>query len=239
MVATRFSWVLFFFFALAFLTDASAQPFNKTFSVPSDAVELEVINQMGAIRITTGAAGKLTVNARRAAGPNKEQARIDASQPDSGKVKIEVSGRGTVEFEIVVPPAANLNLLCYKCTISVANAAGAVVARNTGGAIQLTGLRSARVEAHSADGPVNFAGDILGNGIYSLKSFSGRVDATLPVNGDFKLLASAYRGGMELGGFPLKFDKQTGQLVEGVLGSGKATVSLWTQEGSIHLHRKP
>lgn len=228
--------ILTLLFALAFTLDAGAQTFNKTFSVSSESSDLEVVNQMGSIKITSGGgAGKLVINARQSGG----DAKIDASQPDGGKFKIEVTGRGVVDFEIAVPPSINLNLLCYKCTISVANVTGAITARNTDGTIQFTGLRSSRVEAHSTKGQVSFAGEILPSGSYTLKSFSGRVDATLPANANFKLQASCYRGGMDLGGFPLKFEKQTDQLVEGAVGSGKATVSLWTQEGSIHLHRKP
>jgi len=239
MLLKRPSLLLISFFALAFTSDAGAQAFNKTFSVPPESGDLEVVNQTGSIRITTGAAGKVVVNARQNPKQSDDETKIDASQAEGGKIKIEVRGRGAVDFEIVVPPSVNLNLLCHKCSISVANTTGAVTARNNDGMIQLIGLRSPRVEAHSAKGQVSFAGEILPSGNYTLKSFSGRVDATLPVNADFKFQASCYRGGMDLGNFPLKFQKQTDQLVEGMLGSGKASVSLWTQEGSIHLHRKP
>jgi hypothetical protein len=61
----------------------------------------------------------------------------------------------------------------------------------------------------------------------------------LPANADFKLSAASFRGGMDLGGFEMKFEKQTDQLVEASYGAGRASVHLWTQEGSIHLHRKP
>jgi hypothetical protein len=44
---------------------------------------------------------------------------------------------------------------------------------------------------------------------------------------------------MDFGNFPLKFSKQSAQIVEGACGDGRATLRLWTQEGSLHLHRKP
>jgi Toastrack DUF4097 len=230
------SSLLTLIFALSIFQIASAQTFTKTFTVSPDSSELEVINQTGSIRITSGGpTGKIIINAKQGDGDNK----IGASQTAEGKVKVEVTGRGAIDFDISVPPAVNLDLLCYKCLIMVANTTGAVVARNTDGPIQITGLRSPRVEANSRKGSVNFIGEILPSGNYTLKSFSGRVDATLPASADFKLQASSYRGGMNLGGFPLKFEKQSDQLVEGASGSGKATVSLWTQEGTIHLHRKP
>src|SRR5262249_44618755 len=230
------SSLMTFTFALVVVPIANAQTFTRIFTVSPESSDLEVINQVGSIKILSGGVtGKIAINARQSDGDTK----IGASQTPEGKVKVEVTGRGTVDFEITVPSQSNLDLLCYKCMITVANTTGTVIARNTDGQIQITGLRSPRVEAHSTRGSVNFTGDVLPSGNYTLKSFSGRVDATLPTNADFKLLASSYRGGRNLGGFPLKFEKQSDQLVEGASGSGKATVSLWTQEGSIHLHRKP
>jgi hypothetical protein len=215
---------------------ASAQSFNKTFAVTPETSELEVVNQTGTIKVIAGGnPGRIMVNAKQ----NEGAAKIDSSQSAQGKVKIEVTGQGVVDFEITVPASSNVDLLCYKGSITVANLGGAVRARVTNGNIQITGLRSVRVEAHSTQGNVSFSGDVLPSGSYTLKSFSGRIDASLPANADFKLSAASFRGGMDLGGFEMKFDKQTHQLVEGAHGAGRASVSLWTQEGSIHLHRKP
>lgn len=219
-----------------FTHSASAQTFNRTFSVTPETSELEVVNQVGTIKVTPGAAaGKIIIAARQLDGDTK----IDAMQNAQGRVKIEVTGRGTVDFEITVPSSSNLDLLCYKGAIIGANLGGSVRARITDGSIQFTGLSSSRVEAHSTKGNVSFSGEVLPSGSYTLRSFSGRVDATLPADADFKLLAASYRGGMDLGGFQMKFEKQTDQLVEAWYGAGRASVHLWTQEGSIHLHRKP
>jgi hypothetical protein len=215
---------------------AGAQSFNRTFSVAPERSELEVVNQRGTIKVTPGGSpGRVVINAKQLDGNPK----IDAAQDAQGKVKIEVTGTGTVDFEITVPASSNLDLLCYKGSIIGANLGGSVRAHITDGNIQFTGLRSPRVEAHSIKGNVSFSGEILPSGSYTLKSFSGRVDATLPANADFKLSAASYRGGMDLGGFQMKFEKQTDQLVEASHGEGRASVHLWTQEGSIHLHRKP
>jgi hypothetical protein len=222
---------------IAVLTDsAGAQTFNRTFSVTPERSELEIVNQVGTIKVTpAAAAGKIVIIARQLDGDTK----INATQNAQGKVKVEVTGRGTVDFEITVPQSSNLDLLCYKGAITGANLGGSVRARITDGSIQFTGSRSSRVEAHSTKGNVSFSGEVLPSGSYTLKSFSGRVDATLPAAADFKLSATSYRGGMDLGGFQLKFEKQTDQLVEAWHGAGRASVHLWTQEGSIHLHRKP
>ncbi|HKE05956.1 MAG TPA: DUF4097 family beta strand repeat-containing protein [Blastocatellia bacterium] len=215
---------------------ASAQAFSRSFSVPPETSELEVVNQEGTIKVTAGAnTAKIIINARY----NENAAKIGATQNAQGKVKVEVTGQGTVDFEIIVPASSDLDLLSYKGAIVVTNLAGEVRARITDGNIQIAGLRSHRVEAHSTQGNVSFSGEVLPSGSYTLKSYSGRVDATLPANADFKLSAASFRGGMDLGAFQMKYDKQTHQLVEGSHGAGRASVSLWTQEGSIHLHRKP
>jgi DUF4097 and DUF4098 domain-containing protein YvlB len=216
----------------------AVQVFNKSFSVSSETSRLEVINQTGSIKVSAlnPSAGKISINAKQADG----DARINAKQSSEGDVKVEVSGRGMTDFEISVPPSTTLDLLTYKGAISVANLTGSVRARiTTEGNIQFTGLRSPKVEATSTGGNVFFNGELLPNGEYQLKSFSGKVDVTFPSNADFKLSASSHRGVIDLGGFPMKFEKQSDQLVEAAYGAGRAKVILWTQEGSIHLHRKP
>jgi DUF4097 and DUF4098 domain-containing protein YvlB len=213
-----------------------AQTFSRAFAVSQERSELEVVNQAGTIKVTAGAnPARIVVNARQSDGASK----IEATQNAAGKVKIEVTGKGRVDFEIAVPSSSNIDLLSYRGAIMVTNLAGAVRARVTDGDIRIDGLRSVRVEAHCSQGNVSFSGEVLPSGSYTLKSFSGRVEATLPANADFKLSASSFRGGMDLDAFQMKFDKRSHQLVEASRGQGRASITLWTQDGSIHLHRKP
>ncbi len=215
---------------------AGAQTFSRAFSVSPETSELEVLNQAGTIKVAAGAnTNKIIINAKY----NEKAAKIEATQNARGKVKVEVSGQGPVDFEITVPVSSDIDLLTYKGSIVITNLAGAVRARVTDGDIQIAGLRSVRVEAHCTQGDVSFSGEVLPSGSYTLKSFSGRVDATLPASADFKLSAVSSRGGMDLSAFQMKFEKQTHQLVEASHGAGRASISLWTQEGSLHLHRKP
>ena len=218
------------------VSQAHAQTLSKTFQVAPDSSEVEVTNQTGSIKITAASnTNKVVINAKQSAA----DAQISTRQTSEGRVKVEVTGLAAVELELTVPAASKLDLLCYKCAIVVANASGPVRARTMEGDIVFSGLRSPRVEAHSTSGNINFTGEVLPHGSYKLKSFAGRVDATLPANADFKLTASSFRTGMDFGNFPLKFKKQSAQIVEGECGEGRATVLLWTQEGSLHLHRKP
>jgi DUF4097 and DUF4098 domain-containing protein YvlB len=220
----------------ASVASSGAQTFNRAFAVSPERSELEVVNQAGTIKVTAGASpNKIVINARHGDGA----AKIDATQNAMGKVKVEVTGRGRVDFEIAVPASSSIDLLSYKGAIVVTNLAGAVRARVTDGDIQIAGLRSAKVDASCTQGNVSFSGEVLPTGRYTLKSFSGRVDAILPADADFKLSASTFSGGIDLGPFPMKFDKRSHQLVEASHGAGRASISLWTQEGSIYLRRKP
>jgi DUF4097 and DUF4098 domain-containing protein YvlB len=217
---------------------AAGQQFSKTFPVSSDQNALEVINQQGSIKVIAAATntGKVVINARHTEG----HPRVDATQTADGKIKVEVSGRGLTDFEISVPTSTELDLLTYKGTISVANLNAPVRARTTTeGDIRFANLRSQKVEGHSTSGNVFFDGETLPGGEYKFKSFSGKLDVTLPPDADFRLSATSSGGVIDLGGFPLKFDRQTNQLIEAACRSGRAKDSLWTQEGSIHLHRKP
>ena len=213
----------------------AAQSFSKSFRVSPEASDLEVVNKMGSVTVVAAEGNAITITVHQVTG----EARIEAVQKSPSRVKVEVSGSAPVDFVVGVPPHSTLDLLCYKGSITVKYVTGQLRARTTEGDIQLIGIRSVRVEARSTSGDVSFSGDVLPSGSYTLKSFSGRVEATLPATADFKLQASSFRGGLELGGFQMSFNKQTDKSVDAVSGSGRAAVYLWTQEGSIHLHRRP
>lgn len=223
---------------LAVLICVPALGQGRDFRVKPKESSLEVINQVGTIRITAGAPGskKVQINHKKVSG----DAKIDYSSEDDKKIKVEVTGKGTVDFEIVVPPSLDVDLLSYKGAIFVSDLTGDIKARiTTSGNITFTGMRSKKVEAHGSTGNVSFSGELQDEGRYTLKSFSGRIDATLPADSDFRLSASTFGGVIDLGGFAMKFERQTNQLVEASSGKGRASVKLWSQEGSIHLHRKP
>src|SRR5262249_51549822 len=166
---------------------SGAQTFSRAFAVSPESSELEVVNQAGTIKVTAGAnPTKIVITARQSGGAGER----DGPQNTHGKGQVEVTGRGRVDFEIAVPASSSIDLLSYRGAIMVTNLAGAVRARVTDGDIQIAGLRSARVEARCTQGNVSFSGEVLPSGSYILKSFSGRIDAFLPADADFKLSAS-------------------------------------------------
>src|SRR5262249_60697972 len=112
----------------------------------------------GTIKVTAGAnPAKIVISAKQSDGA----ARIEATQNALGKVKVEVTGRGRVDFEIAVPASSSIDLLSYRGAIVVTNLAGAVRARGTEGDIQITGLRSAGDEDSCSQGSDRFSGGVL------------------------------------------------------------------------------
>ena len=217
-------------------SEAKALPSGRSFQITPGKGEVEVINQIGTIRVVSSDAkpDRISVIAKRLGGDSA----IAALQDPTGKVTVEVSGRGTVEIELVVPTAVRLDLLTYKGDISVSNHRGQVRARiASDGDIYFTDLRSSNVEGRCHYGNVHFSGRPVGEGDYLLKSFSGQIDIRFPTSADFKLLASTHEGGLDLRDFPLRYDRRMRDIVEAVAGVGRSKVCLQTQEGNIRLQR--
>lgn len=221
---------------LVYGTEAKAQPVTRVFQVTPGRGEVEVINQIGTIRVvsTDARPDRVSLLARRLGG----DATISTQQTGSGKVVIEIGGRGTVEIELIVPTSIALDLLTYKGDIAVSDHQGKVRARIVSdGDIFFTGLKSSVVEGRCHYGNVHFSGTPVTQGDYLLKSFSGQLDIRFPTGADFKLLASTHQGGLDLADFPLRYDRQLRDVVEAVSGAGRSKVYLQTQEGKIRLQR--
>ena len=213
----------------------------RTFSMPPEAGELEIINQIGTIRVSATAPGveQISISAKSETKPGGDEPRIQAVQSSPQRVKVKVTGLRRVDFDVRVPASTRLDLLTFRGTISVVDLDGQVRARIASvGDIELSRLRSQQVEGHSHNGTVKFSGELHSKGNYSLKSYSGRVEVAVPDDADFKLLASTHQGGFDLSGFPMRYDRQERDVVEAVSGNGHSKLYLWTQEGRIRLRRQ-
>lgn len=213
----------------------------RTFTMPAEAGELEIINQIGTIRVTAAAPGveQISVSAKAETKTGGGDPRIQAVQSSPHRVKVKVTGRSRVDFDVRVPASTRLDLLTFRGTISVVDLDGQVRARIASvGDIELSRLRSQQVEGHSHNGTVRFSGELQSKGNYSLKSYSGRVEVAVPDDADFTLLASTHQGGFDLSGFPMRYDRQERDIVEAVSGNGHSRLYLWTQEGRIRLRRQ-
>ena len=213
----------------------NAQDFSKSFKVLPDSGSLEIKIKMGSVTVVPTVGNTIQITARQGGSS------INASQPMAqGKVTVEVTNDTAVDLMVSVPASTALDVLCVKCGVIVRGLHGPVKVSNMESDIQLTGLRSSKVEARSMSGNVYYSGEILPSGNYSLKSFSGRVDADLPAGAKFKLDATSGRGGIEINpsDFQLTMQKQTSHLMQGLVEFASATVSLWTQEGSIRVRKR-
>lgn len=236
-VLAKSMWMASLIALAGFGTATIAQDFSKSFKVLPDSGSLEIKTKMGSVTIVPAEGNTIQIIARRA-GNN-----ITATQPSpQGMVHVEVTADSPVDLIINVPSSTSLDVFCVKCSggVIVRGLRGAIKINNTDGDIQLTGIRSSQVEARSVSGNVSYSGEIQPSGSYYLKSFSGRVDAALPVGAKFKLDATSGRGGIEIdpSDFQLTVQKQTSYLVQGLVGSATATVTLWTQDGSIRVRKK-
>ncbi|HEX4947391.1 MAG TPA: DUF4097 family beta strand repeat-containing protein [Blastocatellia bacterium] len=224
-------------FLTAWTTVTVAQDFSKSFKVLPDSGSLEIKTKMGSVTVVPAEGNLIQVLGKRAGNS------ITASQPSpQGKVQVDVTSDAPVDLVISVPSSTSLDVFCVKCTggVIVRGLRGAIKINNTGGDIQLTGIHSSQVEARSMSGNVSYSGDVMPSGSYNLRSFSGRVDAALPAGAKFRLNATSGRGGIELepGDFQLTMQRQTPQFAQGLVDSATATVTLWTQEGSVRVRKK-
>jgi DUF4097 and DUF4098 domain-containing protein YvlB len=213
---------------------AVAQDFTKSFKVLADGT-LDVVTKSGSVTVVPAEGNLIQISARRS------QATVNATQSSpQGNVKVEVTDAAPVELTIGVPASTSVNIVCLKCAVIVRGIRGAITASTTEGNIQLTGIRSNRVEARSMSGNVSYDGDVAAGGSYFLKSFSGQVDSYFPAGSKFILEATSVRGGVEINtaDFQLTVQKQTPQFVNGFVGSGGAKVTLWSQDGSIRVKKK-
>lgn len=233
-ISPKFLMLTGLFFLIGLNGEALAQDFNKSFKVLPDSGSVEIKTKMGSVTVVPTIGNTIQITARQ--GGNS----INAAQPMSqGKVSVEVTNDTPVDLMVSVPAGTALDVLCVKCGVVVRGLHGPIKVSTMESDIQLTGIRSSKVEARSLSGNVYYSGEILSSGNYSLKSFSGRVDADLPAGAKFRLEATSGRGGIEVNpsDFQLNVQKQTSHLVQGLVESASATVSLWTQEGSIRVRK--
>jgi hypothetical protein len=113
---------------------------------------------------------------------------------------------------------------------------------STSGSIKLEGINQARVEAVTVSGSINMKGALAKNGRYRFRTTSGGIELALPKDASFQVAARVSHGGNILTDFPLKLNTESDQFISrslnGVNGSGDASITINSFSGTIRLRRK-
>ncbi len=146
--------------------------------------------------------------------------------------------------------------------VEIRNANGHVKVRTVGGAITLENLHDGFIDATSVggqvsmhevsgksvtvnttSGPITYAGDCAGNGIYSFTSHSGTIDVSLPTSASIEVTARSVNGSVE-NDFPFNAPTHStmalvqGKSLAGSSNSGAASVSIRTFSGRIRVKKQ-
>lgn len=117
-------------------------------------------------------------------------------------------------------------------------------AHSTSGDISLDDVAQARLSANTTSGMITMTGRLAQRGNYDLNTFSGDVVLNIPSNSSFKLNARAQQGTINTD-FAIKSsnDEDSQNLLEGrrltgTVGSGDATVTINTFNGTVRLQKR-
>lgn len=239
--------------------------FNKSFDVaPNARFSLDCFK--GEIKIRTGDVSTIQVNARiyPDEGPDSDlkYVSIDTSSA-SGYVRIEVeydadsmsrtrrgednsSGilrnwSGTslpfVDFDIVVPRDASLDLESHKSTFDVEAPAGAVRIETHKGTGTIKGVRN-DFELSTHKGRFDVEIDKLAD--LEIDTHKGDVDVVIHDARDFSLRGETDSGKLDFEGYYVRVERDDhhGEYVSETIGSGIHRIDLDTHKGRIKLHFK-
>jgi Putative adhesin len=111
--------------------------------------------------------------------------------------------------------------------------------------VVLENVSHSRVEASTISGEVIMRGPLARAGRYDLRTTSGDITLTMPVDSSFQLIAKVSEGGEIVTDFPLKYAggiSSTGLLASGRMvgthGKGDATINLVSFNGTLRLRKQ-
>ncbi|NNF00845.1 MAG: hypothetical protein HKN25_17650 [Pyrinomonadaceae bacterium] len=222
------------------ISDVSAQKrFSKTYPAGKN-ITLRLINRSGTIEVRGWDRKQVRINA----SLERPAARI-VPRMLSGTIHINVlrdnkgrSGVGSTNFEIYVPYTSSIDIQTIIGNLQVDNIQGGLVSANitSEGDITLTNIGAKNVSAENVRGNIFYDGIISKEGNYRLKSMRGIISMRIPLNSQFKLVATAPSTRfISLGSFSggnLNYIGN-GRRVLGKLGNGSATINITNQFGKI------
>jgi DUF4097 and DUF4098 domain-containing protein YvlB len=144
-----------------------------------------------------------------------------------------------VNFDVLVPADCTLEVSAVSGPIIIQGAQGKLKVRTADGNISLHEVSSKEIDASSSTtGNVLLSGELLPQGKYSLYSGKGVVEAILPENASFILDATTHEGRIEPEEFRFTSETRTASHVEGICGTGSASLKLQTHSGRIRVRKQ-
>lgn len=219
---------------------------TRTFEVGAQPTIL-IANKAGSIRLRAGQEGQVSITTTRRGYLFHPQANTDSqiwynqeSATNTVSARVEgakLFGKNLVEFEIVVPPRASLELVTNAGNVSVQNVAGRMKLQSDAGSISATQVTLHGKSRLKTDaGLITFAGALDPTGDYEFSTDLGNVDATLPADASFNLDAKTDLGSVSTN-LPLTQQQRT--RASGLVGTGPYPhLKLRTNLGSVHVVRK-
>ena len=221
-------------------------PETRVFTVSAQPT-LVLKNNVGSIRLRAGQADQVRITSSKRGhlfSPRFDKETVISYTQDSANNTITARagnwqpfGKNIVNFEITVPPQANLQLTTRLGTINVQNVAGQINLRSDAGTIQATDMALQGKSRLKTDfGTIAFSGSLDPTGNYELVTDLGTINATLVENSSFALEAKTDLGTITT---DPSLPQQQRNRVNGNVGNGPyPRLKVKTDLGTINVQRK-
>lgn len=234
--------VVFFFCAVS---DAHAQKrFSRSYPAGKD-VRLQLTNRSGTITVEGWDRAEVSITAyletpAAAIEPQNIEGTIHIDLVKANKGRPDV---GSVNFLIRVPYYSIVDIETRIGNLNVSNIGGGLVRAHVSseGDITLTNIGSIAVSAENGIGNIFFDGVLRSGGRYRFASMSGEINIRIPLNSNFRVVATApSTRNINFGAFRNADSRiiGDGRRMVGQSGDGSATLEVVNQRGSIGFIRR-
>lgn len=238
-------WLLFTRRVRVNLYGETQPPETRTFNVGARPT-IVIRNKAGAINLRAGQEGQVSIATTRRgylfSQRFDKEAQVWYNQDTAANTisartdSWRLFGKNSINFDIVVPPRANLELVTNAGNVSVQNIAGQMTLRSDAGSIRATQVTLQGKSRLKTDaGTITFTGSLDPTGNYEFTTDLGTIDATLPADASFDLNASTDVGTVSTN---LPLIQQQRSKARGQVGSGPyPKLKLKTDMGTVRVQR--
>jgi len=117
--------------------------------------------------------------------------------------------------------------------VTVRSPGGRVDSNSSSGSVEIRGANN-DVKAHTASGRVDIGGNPSGNSYWDLKTMSGGINISVPVDANFHLSSNAVSGQIRTQ-IPIVIEEQGKHSLRARMGNGNGRVEVHTVSGSVEL----